>query len=568
MLSTSRIWSTLITMIAVMVAAFAVACGDDNGGQPGASGDQPAPVQELRLNLTGEPQTLDPNLAADGLSVGVVRQLYSGLLAFDKNLSLTPAVASDVPTESNGGISADGLTYTFKLREEAKWSDGQPLTARDFEYSIKRLLDPRTGSPYAPVYFDIVGAAEYAMAFGNPEDPQPVDDATLAQLSEGIGVHAVDDTTLEISLVQPRYTFAYLMAIWPAYPLREDVVAKGDAATEPGNLIGNGPFALSEWEHNDHITLIPNPYWYGDQPKLTNLVLKMIGDPNAAYAAYLNNELDVVVVPPANVELVNNDPGLREQVLTSVDLGTFTYQFNVHSEPFDDPQVRQAFAMAFDRQAFVDKVQFGVGEVAYSLIPPGMAGYDPESGQQLTYDPAAAKELLTEAGYTSESLPEVTLQFPDVGANRLWAEFAQGQFEQNLGVEVELQPLEPRAFVATVMQGEFMVVPVGLGADYPDPDGYLPQTFGSQGGSNLSGYSNEEFDALIQQAIAEPDSEKRLALWSQAQQVLVDDAAAIFVSYSERLRLVKPYVRDLILSPMDWGLDGELFLIQTYIALH
>ena len=565
--SKSKLWLLLIGMTAVLAAVFTSACGDNEKAKP--SGEGLAPVQELRLNIGEEPVTIDPNLAFDGVSIGVVRELYSGLLAFDKDLNLVPALASEVPSQSNGGISADGLTYTFKLREDAKWSDGQPITAADVEYSVKRLLDPEAGSSYAPVYFDIKGAAEYTMAMGDPENPTPVDEATLAGLRDAVGVEAVDEYTLRVTLVQPRYTFVYLAAIWSIYPLRQDIVeGLGDAWTEPGKHVSSGPFVLSEWVHNDHMTLIPNPYWYGEQPKLQKLVLKMIGDSNAAYAAYLNDELDVVAVPPPNIKSAEGDSNLSQQLVRSVDMGTFAYEFNVQAPPFDDPKVRQAFAMAIDREAFVNKVEFGVGEVAYSLISPGTAGYDPETGQELAYNPQKAKELLTEAGYGDGDLPDVTIQFPDVGGNRLSAEFAQGQFEENLGVNVKLEPLEPRAFAATIMQGQFMIVPIGWGADYPDPDSWLPQNFGTEGGSNFAGYSNAEFDALVQQAVAEPDPEKRLALWSQAQQLLVDDAAAIFVSYRERVRLVKPYVKNLILTGMDAGLDGELFLTETYIVEH
>ena len=563
----SKLWLLVAGTAAILAAVFSSACSDDGKTKPSA--EELAPVQELRLNLGNEPETIDPNLAMDGVSIGVIRQLYSGLLSFDQDLSLVPALASEVPSHTNGGISDDGLTYTFKLREDAKWSDGQPITAADIEYSVKRLLDPQTGSPYAPMYFDIQGAAEYTMAMGNPADPQPVDEATLSQLRDAVGVEAVDDYTLKVTLVQPRYTFVYVAAIWPMYPLRQDIVeGLGDSWTEPGKLVSSGPFVLSEWAHNDYMTLTPNPYWYGEQPKLQKLVLKMIGDPNAAYAAYLNDELDVVMVPPPNIGAAEGDSELSQQLVRSVDMGTFAYEFNVNVPPFDDPKVRQAFAMAMDREAFVDKVQFGVGEVAYSLIPPGTAGYDPDLGEEMAYDPEGAKQLLEEAGYSADAMPSVTIEFPDVGANRLRAEFAQGQFEENLGVKVELQPLEPRAFSATIMQGQFMIVPIGFGADYPDPDSLLPQNFGSTGGSNLSGYSNAEFDTLVQQALAEPDPQQRLALWSQAQQVLINDAAAIFVSYRERVRLVKPYVKSLILTGMDAGLDGELFLTQTYIVQH
>lgn len=565
--SKSKLWLLVVGMTAVLAAVFTSACGDSGKTKP--SSEELAPVQELRLNLVAEPETIDPNLASDAVSIGVARQLYSGLLAFDKDLNLAPALASEVPSLSNGGISADGLTYTFKLREDAKWSDGQPITAADVVYSVKRLLAPETAASYASVYFDIKGAAEYATALGDPENPTPVDEATLSQLRDAVGVEAVDEHTLRITLVQPRYTFVYLAAIWSMYPLRQDIVeGMGDSWTEPGKNVSSGPFVLSEWVHNDYMTLTPNPYWYGEKPKLQKLVLKMIGDPNAAYAAYLNGELDVVAVPPSNIKVAEGDSDLSRQLVRSVDMGTNAYEFNVKVAPFDDPKVRQAFAMAIDREAFVNKVDFGVGEVAYSLIPPGTAGYDPSVGQELAYNPQKAKELLAEAGYGDGNLPDVTIQFADVGGSQLDAEFAQGQLEQNLGVNVKLEPLEPRAFAATVMQGQFMIIPMGWGADFPDPDSWLPQNFGTGAGNNLAGYSNAEFDALVQQAVAEPDAEKRLALWSQAQQLLVKDAAAIFVSYSERVRLVKPYVKNLILTGMDAGLDGELFLADTYIVKH
>ena len=155
----------------------------------------------------------------------------------------------------------------------------------------------------------------------------------------------------------------------------------GDAWTEPGKNVSSGPFVLSEWVHNDHMALTPNPYWYGEQPKLQKLVLKMIGDPNAAY---LNGELDVVAVPSSNIKAAEGDANLSQQLVRSVDMGTNAYEFNVQAPPFDDPKVRQAFAMAIDREAFVNKVDFGVGEVAYSLIPPGTAGMTPRRGRNWT----------------------------------------------------------------------------------------------------------------------------------------------------------------------------------------
>jgi len=243
---------------------------------------QPAGSQVLTLNLGTEPESIDPNLSSWATSRSVILRCFEGLLGFNKDLSLKTVIASQIPTTGNGGISADGKTYTFKLNTKVTWSDGKKVTAGDFVYSIKRMLNPTYAAEYASFYYDIVGAQDYNGAADK-------DAATQASLKAAVGVKAIDDATLEIKLAQPRPTFLSLMALWPVYPVREDVItAHGTTWTEAGTYLGNGPWKLTEWVHQDHFTFEPNTNYWGTKPKLTKITYKIITDQNAAWAAYLN----------------------------------------------------------------------------------------------------------------------------------------------------------------------------------------------------------------------------------------------------------------------------------------
>jgi oligopeptide transport system substrate-binding protein len=349
--------------------------------------------QVFTTNLSGEPATIDPNKASWADQRSALGQCFEGVLGFDKDLNLIAVTATEIPTVANGGISSDGLTYTFKLRPEVTWSDGQKVLAKDYVYGIKRMLSPEVASEYAGFYYDIVGA----QAYNGSADK---DAATQKTLKDAVAVTAINDYTLKIKLAQPRPTFPQIMALWPAYPTREDVITKyGDKWTEAGNYIGNGPFILTEWAHQDHMTFKPNPNYWGTKPKLTQLTYKMIADANAALAAYKNNELQLVQIPAGTEKATLADPVMSKEILRYNLLTTFAFQFNVTKAPFDNLKVRQAISCAVDRAAFVDKVRSGVGKVALSWIPPGMPGYDPNLGKEYEFNPTKAKQLLTEAGY-------------------------------------------------------------------------------------------------------------------------------------------------------------------------
>jgi len=485
-----------------------------------------------------------------------------GLLGFKQDLSLEAVTAKEIPTVANGGISSDGLTYTFKLKPEVTWSDGQKVVAKDYVYAIKRMLSPEIASEYASFYFDIAGAEAYNGAADK-------DDATKTQLKDAVGVSAPDDATLVIKLAQPRATFTQIMALWPAYPVREDVITKnGDKWTEAGNYIGNGPFVMTEWVHQDHMTFVPNTkYWGANKPKVAKLVFKMVEDANSAFAAYQNNEIDMATPPGGTEKATMADPTLSKEILRSDELTTFGFLTNVKKPPFDNIKVRQAIACAIDRVGFINNVRAGVGKPATSWIPSGMPGYDASLGKEWEFNVTKAKQLLADAGYSDVSkLPAITYTYNNSGTNPVVAQFLQGQMKDNLGINITLEPMESKAFQAYVNSEQHQWAWTGWGADYPDPDNWLPEYFGTNGGNNHMNYSNAQFDALAAQAKSELDNTKRLQLWADAQKIVVNELPIIFMNYRERFWVVKPYVKGLMPTGMDGQIPGDFFFYNVSIS--
>ncbi|APV44564.1 extracellular solute-binding protein, family 5 Middle [Dehalogenimonas formicexedens] len=345
------------------------------------------PNGKLRLNLGGDCNTLDTNIASWASSLSILFNIYDGLLGFDQNLNLVNVVAAEIPSIANGGISADGKTYTFKLKSNVTWSDGKPVTASDFEYSIKRMLAKDTAAEYASMYFAIVGGEAYNAGTGS---------------ASGVGVTALNATTLEIKIVAAQPTFPQVMALWPVYPVRKDIIdAKGPtAAFQPPNLVSNGPFMLTEWVPLDHMTLKANPNYWGTKPSLTEITYKQITDIQASLAAYKNGELDMTGVPAGTEKATIADPTYGSQIVRGADLTTYAFQFNITKSPLTNKTLRQALATAIDRDAYINNIRGGVGHATTSWIPPGMPGYDATIGAAYKFDAAKAKQLLTQAGYT------------------------------------------------------------------------------------------------------------------------------------------------------------------------
>ncbi|MBI4336387.1 MAG: peptide ABC transporter substrate-binding protein [Chloroflexi bacterium] len=548
----------LLAALLALVMVAGLACAKP-AAAPG--GGTVAKEQVFRANLAGEPAQLDPNRASWAGEITVVRQVFDGLFDFNQDLTLKPMVAREIPTEANGGISKDGLTYTFKLRNDVTWSDGKKVVAKDFEYSLKRMLDPTIAADYASFYYDIAGGEEF-------NSSKETDSAKLKALRDAVGVQAVDESTLKVTLKRPRSTFPQVMALWPAYPIRQDMVEqKGETWTEPATYIGNGPFKMSEWVHQDHITLVANDKYWGTKPKLQKIEIKMITDANQELAGYKNNEMELSRVPVGSEGTVMEDAALSKEIVRGPQLVTFGFQFNVKQAPFDNVKLRQAIATALDRESFINKVRKGVGKPATSWLPPGMPGYDANLGKEYTFNQAKAKQLLTDAGYPDgRGLPEMRFQYSDTASNKVIAEWLQAQMKDNLGISVKLEPMESKAFTQLVNQEKHTWGWFGWGADYPDPDNWLPELFGTGGSQNHTLYSSKEFDDLAKQAMAEPDAAKRLGLWEKAHAVVVRDAPAAFMFYREAFWLKKPRLQDLITTGMDGQIIGDFFYPKSFLV--
>jgi oligopeptide transport system substrate-binding protein len=537
----------LLIGLTIALAAIAGSCGD--GGSSGV-GNHPAENQELRVRIAGDPSTMDPQLASYAEEISVVKQLFRGLFTYDEQLNVVPAVALELPTKENGGISDDGLTYTIKLREDATWSDGQPVTANDFAYALKRLFDPEAGATgyYFEFYTAIAGASAFAAGEGGAGDVQ---------------VTALDDYTLQITLEREQPTLPTLLALWPSSPLREDVIAQhGDAWTDPGNLIGNGPFVLTEYAPEDRIVLEANPsYWGDDEPTLERLVYRIIPEDSAALIAYENNEIDVTSIPPADLSRYTDDA----ERIGFGQLETYSLQYNHRSDPFDDVLVRQAFSRAIDRDAFVRVVEGGAGIPAVGWLPPGMPGADPTVGADIDFDVEAARALLTEAGFADgEGFPTVTIMIAANSANQLAAEFFQEQIGQNLGIDIEIEALEEETYFQRYGAGDFEFTWLSWFADYADPENWLPQQFATDGGFNVFSYSNADVDELVSEAAVELSEARRLALYGEIHRLIIEDQAVTPVFHPERNYLVRESVTGLVTTALDAS-PGDWFVSSVQI---
>ena len=538
----------------IPLGIFSTGCSKSNA---------PAGAQELSVNLAGEPAQIDPNRASWAAERSVISQVFEGLLGFDKTLTVIPVVAKELPTVANKGISSDGKTYTFNLKNNVTWSDGTKVMAKDFAYSIVRMLDPDLATEYASFYYPIAGAEDYNSAGTKTATEK-------AALKAAVGVKATGDYTLQVTLGDAYPVFLQLMALWPVYPVREDVItAKGDTWTEAGNYIGNGPFILTEWVHQDHMTFAQNPKYWGTKPKLTKITYKMITDANAALAAYKNGELDMSGVPVGTEKATMGDATLSPEIVRNADLTTFAFQFNVHVAPYDNLTLRKALSTAVDRASFVDKVRGGVGKVALSWIPPGMPGYDATLGTEYSFDATKAKALLatalTELKLADASKLDLRFQYSDTASNKTIAQVLQGQMKDNLNLDLTIEPMESKAFTQTVNSAKYTWAWYGWGADYPDPDDWLPQLFGTGAGNNHTTYSNPAFDAICKTAGKELDNAKRLQEWADAQKMVMADAPIVTMFYRERFNLVKPYFKGLTPTGMDGQIMGDQFWTNVTI---
>jgi len=458
-----------------------------------------------------EPETLDPHLIVGQPDMRLADALFEGLTTFDAAANAGPGVAE------KWEISPDGCTYLFHLRSDAQWSNGTPVTAEDFVQSWRRVLTPET-------------ASEYSYQLHYLKNGRAYNEGKIKDFSQ-VGVHALDARTLKVELESPTPFFLELCAIPPLFPVPVATIERyGDSWVKPGKLIGNGPYALKEWRVNDHILLEKNPrYW--DRAHVAMQTVEVIPTPkaNTALNYYLSGladlSMDKGLIPPALLNELRTRPDFHSAPF----LGSYFIRFNASRPPFKDPRVRQAFSMVIDKKLLVEKIT-RAGEVpAYSLVPPGAAGYQPPEG--LPEDIGRARKLLAEAGYPGgKGFPLVSYLYSEGELNEAIAVELQGMFRSALGVEIGLQRQEWKVYLRSLTTLDYDLARSTWVGDYRDPNTFLDM-FVTGGGNNRTGWGNPQYDQLIAEAGRELDPKKRLDLFRSAEHLLVAEQAVIAPLY-------------------------------------
>lgn len=490
----------------------------------------------FRVNLGTEPPSLDWSLATDHVSFNVIANLMVGLTEFDKELKPAPVIAR------SWDILEGGRKIVFHLRDDVAWSDGKKVRAQDFEYSWKRLLNPKTASEYAYILFDVLNAEEYHQ--GKTSD-------------EGlVGVMARDDLTLEVQLKNPASYFLSITTFEVTYPQRQDIVEKfGTKWTEPGNIVTNGPFLLSSWKHENEIQLQANPNFFLGKPAVEKIEMFMVNEKTTALAMYERGQLDFIdnhSIPIFEKPRLAKVAGARRVP----QLRGYYYGFVTDRKPFDDVRVRKAFSLAIDRSVF-PKILHGGEDPAISWIPPGMPAHNPKIG--LMYNPPEARRLLREAGYPDgKGFPQVTLGYNTDEDHKIVAEAVQGMWKRNLGVLVRLENQEWKVYLSKLNTDPPHVFRLGWGADYPDPDNFM-KLFTSLSGNNNTRWRNSRYDQLVDLAAKEFDKRRRTRLYNDAQKILCEIDVPIIPLFTT--------AESTVLNPRFTGLEfnsmGRLELRQV-----
>ncbi len=531
---------TLLIGILLAAALTLAGCGGGGGseekqqGVPGTGGM--AAEQVLTYNNGTEPETLDP-AKMTGIPEGTVAYaLFDGLTRMTAK-GLEPAIAK------SWDVSEDGLTYTFHLRD-AKWSNGDPVTAHDFEFAWKRALDPDTLSEYAYQLYYIKNGQ--AFNEGKITDPNQV------------GVKALDEKTLEVTLEAPAPYFLSLTSFYTLFPLHRATVEAhpDDWANSPETLVCNGPFVLDKWEHQAKIELVKNKnYWDADSVKLDKVVLTMVEEESTYLTMWENGELDSIEQPP-----INDIPRLKQEGKLQIKpyLGVYYYIFNTKKEPFDDVRVRKALALAIDRQAIVEKITKRGEKPALAYVPYGIPDAEPGSDFReiggdyfKDNDIETAKQLLADAGYPGgKGLPPITILYNTREDHKIIAEAVQEMWKKNLGIEnVTLTNQEWQVYLDSRDEGNFHVARAGWIGDYFDPMTFLDM-YVSTNLQNDGKWSNAEYDQLIAAAKSTGDQKARMEAMHKAEKILMDEMAIMPIYFYSHAVCEHEYVKDTYWNPL------------------
>jgi oligopeptide transport system substrate-binding protein len=504
---------------------------------------------EAWTNLGAEPEWIDSGKCSDSSGGTVLFNLFAGLT------QPHPDTLLPMPDVARGwDISVDGLHYTFHLRPTT-WSDGVPVTARDFEYSWKRVIDRRTGSKYASFLFPI----QNAETFNKGEVG-----------ADAVGVHATDDLTLDVTLEHPVPYFLDLVGYYTAFPVPRHVIERLERAgqnpdlwTRTANIVSNGPFTLAEWKFRQFMLLKKNPrYWDAQHVRLERVRMLMVESVNTTLNLYAAGEIDSIGNSALPSEFMDYLAQFRD-FQRRPSLATYFLWLNTAKKPLDDARVRRALSLAVDRESLVKYVTRAGQIPSADLVPDGLAGY--RGPHSPVFDPARARALLAEAGYgPGRPLPPITLRYNTSEGHKQIAEAVAQMWKQHLGIPVEIENQEWKVYLKSLEQKDFQIARLGWVGDYPDPNTFLELlTEGS--GNNHSNWKNAEYEALLREANSTRDRAQRMGLLLRAETLAMSEVPLVPLYVYTRSELVKPYVVGHFLNYQQrllfkyWSIDTRFY---------
>jgi len=529
----------LLTVLAVFSLVLA-ACGfggekSDNSSSSDGTKDSGSKSKEINLAITSEPPSLHPQLATDTTSSAILINVFEGLTVSDADGQPTPGMAE------KWDISPDKKTYTFHLRD-AKWSNGDPVVAGDFEYAWKWALNPENLSEYASIFYPIKGAQAYNEKGGS---------------IDAVGIKAEDDKTLVVTLENPTPYFLELTGFKTYLPVNQKVTeANKEWYTDAGeNFVTNGPFKLSDWKHSESITLAKNAdYWDASNVDLDTVNIDMVEKEATVATKYKGGELDYIGAPFQTVDLNVIDEFKKDKTLRIKDTASiYWYKFNTKDKIMSNANIRKALTLAIDRQKLIDNVTKGEQKPATGMVPIAVPKFEEDRGYMKDNDVDGAKAAL-EAGMKELGIKDpkdikVNISFNTSEAHAAIAQFIQEEWKTKLGITSQLDNSEWQVYLEKVNTGDYQVARMGWVADYLDAYTFLEMFDTAKNGNNDTGWENAEYKGFLDKAIAEVDEAKRIDYLKQAEAVIMKELPVAPIYYYTNLSVVKDGIENLNPNP-------------------
>ncbi|MCA9521954.1 MAG: peptide ABC transporter substrate-binding protein [Myxococcales bacterium] len=516
--------------------------GSSKRPRSGTHGERPPADRVFRWG-SNFPRFIDPNRVTETPGNYLAQNLFEGLLNHNQGAGEPqPGVATHFE------LSHDGRTYTFHLRHNARWSNGDPVTARDFEYSWKRSLTPDFVSENVELIWQFVDGAK-AYKLGKQKDWSTV------------GVKVLDDYTLEVRLSHPAPFFPYLVAYIAYAPVPKKAVERyGSRWTRPEHIVVNGPYTITSFKERDRITLLKNPrYWDAKSVRIERWELVHVERETEAVKMYNLGQIHYLsdLVPTELIPQYKRQN--RKDFHIDPVLCTYYIKFNTKKKPFDDVRVRRAFNLAVNKDELVTNM-LQTGQVPATNFIPLMfeKTHHYRSPKGPYFNPSAARKLLAEAGYSAANFPKVTLLFNAAELHQTVASFVQGQLKRHVGVEIDLQKMEWKSLIAKLHKKDFTLARTGWCADYPDPLAFL-SPLQSQSENNDPGYKNLEFDTTLAQIKSAAERKRRNELLAKAERTLIRDMPQMPLFHYTRVYLIKSFIGGYEPNVMDYHLVKYLY---------